>query len=403
MRAFILNTRTVIEPFKDDVGDARILNSSLRDIQRDVLRRLGFEAVPVDTVDEIDSEEFLLLEDSLYATERCVREFLKECRKRGGTWTLGLKDSLFVKQTMPLQDMPGGDGMVRYPMTWVSKSGYDKKEPFNASVLPVDPMEKVHRVEFPEHYFRRQSLEFPATAIRALRIQHWIHIFWANYFALFGLGREMKDNGKFFILKALLRAHSFNRWKVLSKLVKKGRGCDIHPTAVIEGSILGDGVRIGAHALVRGCVVGNEVTIRDKAVVELSVLGDQSFVHTKVTIMACVLYPGAIAGHRLMQYCLLGNRVNTTGGGYVIDFNFRGEAKVEHKGKLVPVGSNFIGSCFGHDVVMGTGLWINSGRAIPNGYFLVMPPGNIVSRIPKDLPKGVPLTVRDGGLEPLRQ
>ena len=401
MRAFVLKTGTIIDPFGDDVEQSRVLNVELGDHRRSVLSRMGFEITRVERCEEIDEREFLLLEDSLYVTEPLLRQFVGKVRKVRGNRTLGLGKSLFVKQTGPLQNLSFEGDAARYPMTWISNGEFDRNDPFSAPVLPIDPGETVHRFEFPEHYFGREALEFPVTMMRAMRIRHWIHIFWANYYGIFGLGQEMKHSGKMFLLGAFLRAHSLNKWRILSRVVKKGRRCDIHPTAVIEGSILGNNVKVGAHALVRGCVVGNDVTIRDKAVIELCVLGDESFVHTKVTLMACVLYPGAIAGHRLMQYCLLGNRANTTGGGYVIDFNFKGDVKVEHNGELVPIGSNFIGSCFGHDVVMGTGLWINCGRAIPNGYFLVMPSGNLVNRIPKDLPKGVPLTVRDGTLEVL--
>ncbi|MCF6190702.1 MAG: hypothetical protein L3J51_09490 [Cocleimonas sp.] len=55
--------------------------------------------------------------------------------------------------------------------------------------------------------------------------------------------------------------------------------CDIniHPTAVIEGSILGKGCRVGAYCVVRYSVLGDNVQLHDGAKVEYSVVDDNSW------------------------------------------------------------------------------------------------------------------------------
>ena len=52
---------------------------------------------------------------------------------------------------------------------------------------------------------------------------------------------------------------------------------NIHPTAVIEGSIIGEGCRIGAHCVVRYSVLGDNVQLHDGAKVEYSAVDDNSW------------------------------------------------------------------------------------------------------------------------------
>ncbi|MDH5377962.1 MAG: hypothetical protein OEX00_06555, partial [Gammaproteobacteria bacterium] len=51
----------------------------------------------------------------------------------------------------------------------------------------------------------------------------------------------------------------------------------VHPTAVVEGSVIGEGAHIGAHCVVRYSVIGKNVNLHDGAKVEYSVVDDQSW------------------------------------------------------------------------------------------------------------------------------
>ncbi len=52
---------------------------------------------------------------------------------------------------------------------------------------------------------------------------------------------------------------------------------DVHPTATVEGSVVGSGSRIGAYCVVRYSVIGQQVYLHDGAKVEYSVVDDQSW------------------------------------------------------------------------------------------------------------------------------
>jgi len=58
---------------------------------------------------------------------------------------------------------------------------------------------------------------------------------------------------------------------------KVAKNADIHPTAIIEGSVIGEGCRIGAHCVVRYSILGKNVQLHDGAKVEYSCVDDNSW------------------------------------------------------------------------------------------------------------------------------
>lgn len=55
------------------------------------------------------------------------------------------------------------------------------------------------------------------------------------------------------------------------------RNSEVHPTAVIEGSIIEEGARVGAHSVVRFSHIGKNARLHDGAKVELSYIGKNSW------------------------------------------------------------------------------------------------------------------------------
>ena len=101
-----------------------------------------------------------------------------------------------------------------------------------------------------------------------------------------------------------------------------------------------------------------------------------------------------------MQACVIGRRTVTVPGSYSIDLNFDQEIRVMFDGELRSTGSRFLGSAFGHDCRIGTGVWLASGRSIPNGTVVVRAPEGVLHRIPEPLGTGPHVNDR-GTLRPL--
>jgi hypothetical protein len=114
----------------------------------------------------------------------------------------------------------------------------------------------------------------------------------------------------------------------------------------------------------------------------------------------CVVYPEAMASQIMMQACLLGRRTLTVPGSYSIDLNLDRDIRVVLDGVLHSTGTRFLGSAFGHDCRIGTGIWLASGRTIPSGTVLVRDPAQVIHRVPQAPGEG-PLVNVDGTLRPL--
>jgi len=186
----------------------------------------------------------------------------------------------------------------------------------------------------------------------------------------------------------------------MAKLNTVGKKCNIHPTAVVEASTLGDGVTVGPFARVAFSHIGDGASIMSGAEVEASTIGAGATVGQRCGLRLCVIYPEAMASQILMLACVLGRRTVTVPGSYSIDLNFDHDVHVMLDGKLVSAGTRFLGSAFGHDCRIGTGIWLASGRSIPNGTVMVRHPEGVVQRIPAS-PGDRPLFNDRGTLRPI--
>ena len=158
---------------------------------------------------------------------------------------------------------------------------------------------------------------------------------------------------------------------------------------------------VGPHCRVRFSTIGAKSFLMPGVQVEWSVLGEKCLVNQNCAVNFCVFYPEAVSGHDLVQLSVLGTRAITTYGSNFIDMNFERDIRVPLDGQLHSIGQRTLGCAVGHRARLGTGFWIASGRMIPNDYFLVRPPHEIISRIPPGLAGQNPLASLDGTVKPV--
>jgi len=403
VRTVIAATGTRIAPFDDPPGRAPVLFATLEDYQREVLAWCGLpEPEQAEPGARLDAGPSLVLADDLLVGARLIRAFVRAAAASGRERAvLALEPCRFTEEFGALQDLPSTDGGAPiYPLFWLADGGEVPNDPtgFEPIVLPV--REKLFRVPVPKQWFGRSELEVPLTARPALRIRHWLHLLFANRAAATEVARRPAGwRRAWTILWALLRAGVPTVSRVLRSLSVFGKGCVVHPTAVVEGSVLGPGARVGAHAVVRFSHVGAGALVMDGANVSFSTLGAGSSVSTNCSVALSLLYPEAGAAQPTMQLSVLGQGTLTTAGGYMMDMKRGGGGiRVRHGGSLVDSGQPFLGGAVGHGAFIGTGVWMAHGREIPNGYVIVRSPEQVLRRVPDDLPPGIPLAVRAGTL-----
>jgi len=400
--AFVLRSGRRVSPFDDAPGDVRVLNRSLAERQQEACELNGVGAPrSVDDVAAVDAFPCVVFADYTWFTRTLLQDFLKQAGDRPAR--LGIAASVYVEATESLQDLRRFLGGAAAYDLWYLTGPVGSREELDAlDPVAIDPKESVEEPRLPPQFVNeRTPTRVAVTSRGAMHVTHWALVLRVNLAAFVSTLKDLWERRPLYIALRFIADKLFGRFRRV-RLSRMGKGCDIHPTAVIEGSWLGDNVKVGAGAIIQGSVIGNDCIIEEAAVIELTTLGHRCWIGRNTVMFMSVMYDGVFSGHRLTQACLFGHDVCTTGGGYLIDLNFDGPVKVLKDGKVVDSGTNFLGVCIGHRVTMGTGMWIHAGREVPNDTFLIRDPKDVIVKIPADLEPGQPVMLENGTLVPFK-
>lgn len=233
--------------------------------------------------------------------------------------------------------------------------------------VTITPDEEAVSMPFPPHMVPGGGYELPLTTKILMQIEHWCNLWVANVAAVLGRVQEFRTSSRIRMLEKVLKARSVNQWKVCSKNVVIGEGCDIHPTAYLENAVIGDGVEIGAGSVVRMVDVESDAVIANQCNVMASSLGEGTQLRDGVCIQFSVLYPETFCATRFINASFVGERCFLGDGVSLTDFRFDGGGtRVKHNGNLMQTESIFLGPCIGDNVYLGSGVVVGPGRAVPS-------------------------------------
>ena len=287
-----------------------------------------------------------------------------------------------------------------------------------AYLRPGDPLDAGHlaalptaelpvqerMLDMPVHHtqFGADVVQIPISDALLFPAGHWLQLLWAN---LLGLGpflwRSLVGAALPHVIwnvsRAWLGSFSVNPYRIGARLGRRGKGCRIHPSAVVEGCWLGDGVEVGANAVVRGCILADGAKVEELAVVDFSMLGRQAMVQRQALVRFCLLDQGcACAGQ--MQLGVLGRDAALKHGATLMDINFAQGVRVRSGDALHRAPLGLAGVCVGSRTIVGSGVKVASGRVLPAGLVVLPDPGSVLSRIPRTCKAGT-YKVKNGGLD----
>ncbi|MBN1855748.1 MAG: hypothetical protein JW846_02190 [Dehalococcoidia bacterium] len=380
MNAYMVLSNRIIEPFGDHPGNCLIVNKPLSVHQRVSLARERLLLVPVsDPAGIEDPDEHLVFSDNLYFTHELLHEFIERSRPLRCKTRAALKPGTTTLRSMTAtQNVEVHEDYIAYSLFYVPAEAYRDRE---AQVVVIDTDQAFESVPMPAHLAEAGEYRVPLTDKLLVQVEHWTNLYAANVATLLANVARVMNRPKPSLLWMAMKARSFNKWSVLKQANHIGRGCDIHPTAYIEGSTIGDNVKIGAMAIVRESVVGDHSYIANNAAVELSVIGESSELQGGAIVQYSVLYPGAFTFAKGINASFLGRDTFVGDGTALADFRFDGcSVTVMKDGKKVDTGNTFLGSCLGHGVYLGTGCVVAPGRTIPNGMHISPEESRIITR-----------------------
>ncbi len=368
MKAYMMRNDKRIEPFNEPAHDCLVLNQTIADAQAEVFSRMGIESVSILDMSEIaDSEEHLVLGDNLYFTPELFSEFVGRSRSQKSAAVCALKHGVTTLRTATsVQDVKTCQGYTEYNLRYFPEA----KHKGVARAIIIEPDDFSASIATPHHMCGAEKYLVPMTERFVIQIDHWVNLWAANIAAILAGGARLQKSSKAKLLFLALKARSFNKWKILRQLNRIGRNCDIHPTAYIEGSVIGNGVAIGAGAVIKESVIGDNALIGNGVIVEESVIGEKSTI-LNGHILYSVLYPGCFSVAEMISASMAGRDTFIGLNATLTDFRLDGKnVTVLKNGVAVDSGNTFLGSCLGHEVYLGSGCVVAPGRTVPCGLHL---------------------------------
>jgi carbonic anhydrase/acetyltransferase-like protein (isoleucine patch superfamily) len=415
MQAYILINNQAMSPFGQPVGEIAVHNIHLRDLQRHFLRSLGCRVDLIHDLTEIRRLPALLVFDDLYFTSQAMAGFLRAVRRRkrktleydGGVGDRGVcvrngRAALAVSDlterfapTFQGKTVQGVDGKSYRAYNCYFLTQFDPEQPLDTQtdLVPLKHRVSIVRTRVSRYFEPSGKFVLPVSPVFMTPLQHWSSLLGANLLGLpgflLGLFRRRFAEAAMLPAKLVWRSGSLRPQTLLGKSYLAGRKCQVHPTAHVEGSILGDKVRIEPNAVVRGCVIGRNSCVGPSAVVEGCTLGQEVTVNGGVLVRCCVVGDGANIGSFFTQFSVIGRSAVLCPDSGILDYQFHSSVHVSFHGRMVPSGSALLGACVGDRAFLGPGVRIQAGQEVPNGSILVPNPRSLVRDINRGLPPHV--------------
>lgn len=230
--------------------------------------------------------------------------------------------------------------------------------------VDVEARQLSHRIEVDRAVAPEGMMEVSFTHSVAAPVGHWVELARTNLLAIGAQALERPMAlGCLALGWAVVRAASVNPFRVMSRLTRRGRGCTIHPTAVVEGCVLGDHVKVDAGAVLRGCIIGDHAQVEAMALAGFTVLGEGARLQRRASANLAVVYPGARIGG-MFQLGVAGRGAAFKYGAIAADMNPSGPVRVATPDGLIAVDMGYQGICLGHESFVAANLVIAPGRLI---------------------------------------
>jgi hypothetical protein len=391
-RGVVLDVTRQVQGLDCTPGDALFLGRTVAERQERAFIAAGVRPGPDDA-----SCERVVLANDVVVMQATIQAILELGRQRGAS----------------VQLRPGGELARFLQEAELGREGFlaaylrpgEPAERASISALPTAELPSQERLlDMPVHHtqFGADLVQVPISDALVFPVGHWLQLLWANLlgmgpFLWRGLVGPALPHVIWNVSRAWLRSFSLNPYRIGAQLGRQGKGCRVHPSAVVEGCWLGDGVEIGANAVVRGCVLADGARIEELSVVDFSVLGRQALVQRQALVRFCLLDQGcACAGQ--MQLGVLGRDAALKHGATLMDINYAQGVRVRSGDALHRAPLGLAGVCVGPRTIVGSGIKVASGRVLPPGLVILPDPAQVLSRIPASCKSGT-YKVSGGGLE----
>lgn len=363
-------SNSILHQFGDAISSVPILCKALSVWQEEICQSLGLKLVDIAAETPVKDDQFIIFEENCYFTKSFLQEAIAAASSSKSSLQFILQDNIFNERfVLPFEK----------PFTGVYKLGFIYyKKGTEIQDFTLDQHVYHFDARIPEQLVKGAKYSVPQCNTFAAHIISPFHLLQVNIAV--NLNRTIiLQRGQFLSffknLKGRIGAALF--YMGLKRLNKIGKRSFVHPSAIVEGCIIGDNVRIAAGAVVRLCYIGNDVTISDNVVVANSVLADKTYISNSNFVDLCMTFEEAFMIHGPYQFSIFGRNSASFA---VINCDFRLDQeniKIPTDIGVVDSRQPLLGIAYGHGSKVGGGNIIAAGRIVPNNRF-VNPPDSII-------------------------
>jgi len=354
--------------FGDEIGEIKVGNKSLREQQDFVIATLGGRIIDVKNIDEItQTEPYFYFDENLFFTLEFLQKAIKTSADLTSSAQFCLAKNSFNERFI-LPHTTQEEALIKFDFFYISKPSKTIEE------VVLDQKIYVNYVELPSQIVVGRKFHMDQCDTFASHIISPFHLLQVNM--AINLNRTIKLQ-KFIPEKWRTKPNSKIAFRALRRLNKIGKNVSIHPTAVIEGAVIGDNSIIGAHAVIRLSQIGKNCKISENVSVMNSVLGDRTHISNSNYILNCFTYEEVFLIHGPYQFSIFGKNVACFA---VINADIRLDQKtikIPTEIGVLDSQQPLLGIAYGHRSKTGGGTIIAAGRIVPNDE-IINPPDNII-------------------------
>ena len=396
MKAYVISNKAALSPYQKPSSDIRLMGQTIGRRLRRQLSACGFQIIECDSLESLKPEaRSIAVQDDVLLSAKFLARFLEAITTRERDFQLWMDTAKFhlfsIRDAAPVfRSMP------------VFYFG-DQPKASHPERLELAPQVAFDTDEgMPQRIGDFTNLHVYFLDCYAVHVQYWFDLLIANgvYVREF-LVERLRPFSRILPKRIIYRILA-NRW-IREHSNSIGSGCRIHPKAILEGCIVGNGVEIGPYCYLRSSVIADRAIIRERSSIKLGYVGEGACV-AGIDVTNCYIGSGSFILSSLVNV-VIGERVFLAGGSGFTDFIFGAQKiLVTIDGKEINSGQNFLGSAVGDDCFIGAGLGFAPGRTIlnnislmnnaliknvpnsPNGAYIVS--GNHLLQIPTSFTRG---------------
>jgi acetyltransferase-like isoleucine patch superfamily enzyme len=359
MKAYVVRNPTALAPFQRPASTVRFKDGSIGARLRHQLGRGGFTVVELGALDLTAIEPgSIVVQDDVVFSRRFLGAFVRAIADRRKNYRCEIDASRFAL----LSPKDPAASFRALPVTY-----YGDPSSSEVEALRLTPTTFYAMTEgLPARMHMLTELRVYFLDYYAIDVRYWFDLQTAT--SLYS--RELVSNLvrlAYFLLPAFLLSWVLTRRWILERSNSIGKNCRIHPTAILEGCVIGDNVEIGPFTYMRLAVLGDGVVVREKATVKGSYVGERAFLMASDIVNSYVGAETAVVCPMLFNV-VFGERGFISGGSGFADFILgSGQIKAQIDGKEIPSNLSFLGSGVGDDCFLGANLIFAPGRTIPDG------------------------------------